>query len=90
MLIHGASGAVGLAATQLAVSLGCVVVGSAGTAAGLEAVTAAGAQFVANQREEGYLQASGEGGGGKQGWCGAQRARCGPCDQQHSTLGCLS
>ena len=57
VLIHGASGAVGLAAIQLAVAAGCAVVGTAGTAAGEAAVAALGASVV-NHRSDGYLQAA--------------------------------
>lgn len=57
VLVHGASGAVGLAATQLAVELGCSVVGTAGTAAGEAAIAALGATAV-NHRAEGYLDAA--------------------------------
>ncbi|CAE7886359.1 CRYZ [Symbiodinium sp. KB8] len=56
VFIHGASGAVGLAAVQIAKSFGCRVVGSAGTAPGLAAVSAAGADAVVNHRESGYLE----------------------------------
>ena len=55
VLVHGASGAVGLAAVQLAVAAGCVVVGTAGTAAGEAAVRAAGAVAV-NHREDAYVE----------------------------------
>lgn len=58
VLIHGASGAVGLAAVQLARGAGCTVVGTAGTAEGLDAVKAAGAHAAVNHREEGYLSAA--------------------------------
>jgi len=58
VLVHGASGAVGLAAVQLALGAGCVVVGTAGTQAGLEAIKAAGANAAFNHREEGYLAAA--------------------------------
>ena len=58
LLVHGASGAVGLAAVQMAVAKGCFVVGSAGSPAGEAAVAAAGAQFVVNHKEEGYLEAA--------------------------------
>ena len=54
IFIHGASGAVGLAAIQIAVAAGLDVVGSAGTDDGLALVQAQGAQAV-NHREEGYL-----------------------------------
>ncbi len=43
MFVHGASGAVGLAAVQLAKDAGCFVVGTAGTPQGAEAVKQAGA-----------------------------------------------
>lgn len=56
VFVHGASGAVGLAAVQLAVDMGCVVVGSASTPEGEAAVADAGAHFVVNHRAEGYLQ----------------------------------
>jgi len=58
VLIHGASGAVGLAATQLAKSVGCFVVGTAGTEAGEGSVRGAGADAVVNHRAEGYLDAA--------------------------------
>lgn len=56
VFIHGASGAVGLAAVQLAVDMGCFVVGSAGTPEGRAAVTDAGAHAVVDHRSEGYLE----------------------------------
>jgi len=56
VFVHGASGAVGLAAIQLAVDMGCIVVGSASTPEGLAAVADAGAHFAVNHRAEGYLQ----------------------------------
>ena len=58
VFIHGASGAVGLAAIQIALSQGCFVVGTAGTEAGEAAVDAAGANVVINHRSEGYLEAA--------------------------------
>lgn len=57
VFIHGASGAVGLAAVQLAKRISGpsgLVVGSAGTEAGEAAVRAAGADKVVNHRAEGY------------------------------------
>jgi NADPH:quinone reductase len=54
VLVHGASGAVGIAAVQLARSLGLTVIGTVGSAAGGEAVRAAGAAHVLNHHEEGY------------------------------------
>eukprot|EP00811_Abedinium_folium_P003300 NODE_13033_length_1189_cov_3.582863.p1 GENE.NODE_13033_length_1189_cov_3.582863~~NODE_13033_length_1189_cov_3.582863.p1 ORF type:complete len:224 (+),score=75.19 NODE_13033_length_1189_cov_3.582863:199-870(+) len=55
VFVHGASGAVGLAAVQIAVHMGCFVVGSAGTAEGRQAVAALGAHKVVDHRTEGYL-----------------------------------
>jgi NADPH2:quinone reductase len=57
VLVHGASGSVGLAAVQLARAHGATVVGTAGTPTGLEAVAAAGAHHVVNHREADHLQA---------------------------------
>ena len=57
VFIHGASGAVGLAATQLAVAAGCTVVGSAGTPNGEQMVAKLGATAV-NHRAAGYLEAA--------------------------------
>ena len=56
VFVHGASGAVGLAAVQLAAAHGCHVVGSASSEAGRAAVIAAGAVGVVNHREQGYLE----------------------------------
>ena len=55
LFVHGASGAVGLAAVQMAVAAGCFVCGTAGSPAGEAAVAAAGAQCVVNHKSEGYL-----------------------------------
>ena len=44
VMIHGASGAVGLAAVQLAVAHGCVVIGTAGSDAGLALIKSQGAK----------------------------------------------
>ena len=46
VLVHGASGAVGLAAVQLARAHGAVVIGTAGSDAGLEIVAEEGAEHV--------------------------------------------
>ena len=59
VFIHGASGAVGLAAVQLAVAMGCTVVGSAGTDGGAAAVRDAGAAAVVDHHAEGYLAQAG-------------------------------
>ena len=55
VLIHGASGGVGVAATQLAVACGATVIGTAGTGEGLATVRAQGAQHAVNHRTAGYL-----------------------------------
>lgn len=55
VLIHGASGAVGIAATQFAVSVGASVVGTAGTDEGLSLVRAQGATHAFNHKNAGYL-----------------------------------
>lgn len=55
VLVHGASGAVGIAATQFAVAAGLTVIGTAGTDAGLAVVTGQGAQHAFNHRSDGYL-----------------------------------
>lgn len=54
VLIHGASGGVGVAATQFAVAAGCRVIGTAGTDAGRELVRAQGAHLVVSHREASY------------------------------------
>lgn len=55
MLVHGASGAVGLAATQIGHTAGLTVVGTAGTEEGMALVRAQGARHVLNHRAPGYL-----------------------------------
>lgn len=55
VLIHGASGGVGIAATQFAVAAGLTVIGTAGTSEGLAVVTKQGARHAINHRSEGYL-----------------------------------
>jgi len=54
VLIHGASGAVGTAAVQIARALGAVVVGTAGTKEGMEVVTQCGAHHVFNHNHKHY------------------------------------
>ncbi|XP_068694557.1 quinone oxidoreductase-like isoform X1 [Montipora foliosa] len=56
VLIHGASGGVGLAAVQLASAYGMKVLGTAGSSEGEEAVKQAGASLVFNHRKDGYVQ----------------------------------
>ena len=55
VLIHGASGGVGVAATQFAVAIGATVIGTAGSADGLAVVRAQGAPHAVNHRQPGYL-----------------------------------
>lgn len=56
VFVHGASGAVGIAAVQLAKAAGMSVVGTAGSDHGLELVQQEGAYHVLNHREPNYLQ----------------------------------
>ncbi|XP_078358624.1 quinone oxidoreductase-like [Oculina patagonica] len=56
VLVHGASGGVGIAAVQLAKAYGMIVLGTAGTAEGEKAVKQAGASQVFNHRQDGYVQ----------------------------------
>jgi NADPH2:quinone reductase len=55
VLIHGASGGVGVPATQLADDAGAVVIGTAGSAEGAEVVRRAGADQVLDHSTPGYL-----------------------------------
>jgi len=55
VFIHGASGAVGLAAVQLARAHGMTVIGSAGTDDGMKLVLSQGAQHAVDHRKDGYL-----------------------------------
>jgi NADPH2:quinone reductase len=55
VLVHGASGAVGTAAVQLARAAGLTVIGTAGSEAGMRAVTEAGAHHALNHHEQGYV-----------------------------------
>ncbi|XP_021921683.1 quinone oxidoreductase-like isoform X2 [Zootermopsis nevadensis] len=55
LLVHGASGAVGIAAVQIAKAYGLIVAGTAGTIEGMELVKKVGADHVFNHREKGYL-----------------------------------
>jgi len=54
VLIHGASGGVGCAAIQLARSMGLTVLGTAGTAKGLDLVRKEGAHHAFNHTNAGY------------------------------------
>ena len=55
VLIHGASGGVGIAALQLAREAGLRVIGTAGSDAGLDLVMAQGAHHALNHHQAGYL-----------------------------------
>ena len=55
VLVHGASGGVGIAALQLARAAGLRVIGTAGSEQGMELVRAEGAHHVLNHRTAGYL-----------------------------------
>jgi NADPH:quinone reductase len=57
VLVHGASGGVGLAAIQIARALGMMVLGTAGTPQGLELVRREGAHQVFDHRAAGYTEA---------------------------------
>lgn len=55
VLIHGASGGVGVAATQFAVAAGAIVIGTAGTEEGLDVVRGQGAHHAVNHKSPGYV-----------------------------------
>ena len=55
ILVHGASGGVGLAAVQIAHALGMTVIGTAGSDKGRDAVKASGADHVLDHTQPGYL-----------------------------------
>jgi NADPH2:quinone reductase len=56
LLIHGASGGVGIAALQIARGLGLTVMGTAGTESGLELVRREGAHHTFNHTRAGYAE----------------------------------
>jgi NADPH2:quinone reductase len=56
VLVHGATGGVGIAAVELAHGRGLTVIGSCGTDKGLAAVTEHGADVVVNHREPNYTE----------------------------------
>jgi len=55
VLIHGASGAVGLSCVQMARALGMTVMGTAGSEAGMQLVKENGACFAFNHGKDGYI-----------------------------------
>ena len=56
VLIHGASGGVGVAAVQFARAYGMTVFGTAGSKKGIDVVKRAGAHHCFNHKEEGYTE----------------------------------
>src|SRR5262245_20600008 len=56
VLVHGASGGVGLASVQIARSMGLTVLGTAGTPGGLDIVRREGAHEVFDHRQPGYQE----------------------------------
>ena len=56
VLVHGASGGVGIAAVQIARSRGMTVIGTAGTARGRQLVAEQGAHHVLDHTASGYLK----------------------------------
>ena len=56
VLVHGASGGVGIAAVQMARAGGFTVIGTAGTEKGRKLVLEQGAHHVVDHREEGYAE----------------------------------
>jgi NADPH2:quinone reductase len=65
VLVHGATGGVGIAAVQIAHAHGMKVIGSGGTERGLEIVREQGADVVVNHREPDYLKKVMEATGGR-------------------------
>lgn len=55
VLIHGASGGVGVASIQISRLLGLTVIATAGTDKGIQLVKAEGAQHVLNHNQRGYI-----------------------------------
>ena len=55
VLVHGASGGVGIAAVEMCRALGMTVIGTAGTDRGMEAVREHGAHVALNHNQPGYL-----------------------------------
>lgn len=55
VLIHGASGGVGIAATQMALAHGLEVIGTAGSARGLKLLEEQGIQYVLDHTDPNYL-----------------------------------
>jgi NADPH2:quinone reductase len=66
VLVHGASGGVGIASIQIARAMGMTILGTAGTEKGLELAKREGAHYVFNHRDKNYQEAilKATGGGG--------------------------
>ncbi len=60
VLVHGASGAVGTAALQIAAGNGIAAIGTAGSQRGLELIREQGARAALDHTKEGYLEAVAE------------------------------
>eukprot|EP00123_Amoebidium_parasiticum_P009247 comp19359_c0_seq1/m.22304 comp19359_c0_seq1/g.22304 ORF comp19359_c0_seq1/g.22304 comp19359_c0_seq1/m.22304 type:complete len:341 (-) comp19359_c0_seq1:16-1038(-) len=56
VLIHGASGGVGVAAVQLARAAGALVIGSAGSQQGMDLILREGAHHAVNHKDQGYTK----------------------------------
>lgn len=65
LLVHGASGGVGIAAIQLAKAAGLSVIGTAGTEEGLKLIRREGADQALNHKKSGYLEQVSKCTGGK-------------------------
>jgi NADPH2:quinone reductase len=65
LLVHGATGGVGIACVELAHARGLTVIGTGGTDAGLTAVREHGADVVVNHRSAGYTDEIMKATGGK-------------------------
>jgi NADPH2:quinone reductase len=65
VLVHGASGGVGIAALQIARAAGLRVAGTAGTAEGIDLIVREGAHHAFDHREPGYLDRAMETTGGR-------------------------
>jgi len=65
VLVHGATGGVGIAAVELAHARGLTVIGSGGTDKGLGVVREHGADVVVNHRDSNYTDAIGKATGGR-------------------------
>jgi NADPH2:quinone reductase len=55
VLVHGASGGVGIAAVQIALAMGCRVIGTGGSEAGRQLIKQQGVEHVLDHHDPGYL-----------------------------------